>query len=96
MRSYVESVELTKEKGIAIAAILAVIIMATAVFPFWNLFPRQVTETVKVVSVDQNGCVVETADHFIIKLDSCDGKPGDNIIATFDGKIKDRARAFLP
>jgi len=37
--------ELTKEKGIAIAAILAVIIMATAVFPFWNLLPREVTET---------------------------------------------------
>lgn len=88
--------ELTKEKGIVIAAILVVIIMATAVFPFWNLLPREVTETVKVVAVDQTGCTVETSDHFIIKLDSCDGKPGDNITATFDGKIKDRARAFLP
>lgn len=88
--------ELTKEKGIVIAAILVVIIMATAVFPFWNLLPREVTETVKVVAVDQTGCTVETADHFIIKLDSCDGKPGDNITTTFDGKIKDRARAFLP
>ena len=57
--------ELTKEKGIAIAAILAVIIMATAVFPFWNLLPREVTETVKVVAVDQTGCTVETVVHFI-------------------------------
>jgi len=88
--------ELTKEKGIAIAAILAVIIMATAVFPFWNLLPREVIETVKVVAVDQTGCTVETVDHFIVKLDSCVGKPGDNITATFDEKIKDRARAFLP
>ena len=88
--------ELTKEKGIALAAVIAVIVMATVVFPFWNLLPRQVTETVKVVAVDQTGCTVETADHFIIELDSCAGRPGDNITATFDEKIKDRARAFLP
>ncbi len=88
--------ELTKEKGIVLGVIAAVIIMATAVFPFWNLLPRETTETVKVVAVDQTGCTVETVDHFIVKLDSCVGKPGDNITATFDEKIKDRARAFLP
>ena len=86
--------ELTKEKGIALAAVAAVIVMATAVFPFWNLLPRNVTESVTVHTVDQTGCTVETSDHFIVKLDSCNGKPGDKITATFDGKIRDRAKAF--
>ena len=88
--------ELTKEKGIALAAVAAVIVMATVVFPFWNLLPRNVTETVKVISVDQTRCTVETLDHYIIEVDSCNGKPGDTVTATFDGKIKDRARTFLP
>ena len=88
--------QFTKEKGIALAAVAAVIIMATVVFPFWNLLPNQVTETVKIIKVDQTGCTVETLDHYIIEIDSCDGKPGDIITATFDGKIKERAKTFSP
>ena len=88
--------EFSKQMAIPIAVVIVVIVMATAVFPFWNLLPRHITEEVKVVQVDESGCTVETADHFIIKIGQCDGKPGETITATFDGKIKDRARAFSP
>lgn len=88
--------EFTKQMAIPIAMAIVVIVMATAVFPFWNLLPRHITEEVKVVHVDESGCTVETSDHFIIKIGLCDGKPGETITATFDGKIKDRARAFSP
>ena len=88
--------EFSKQMAIPIAVAIVVIVMATAVFPFWNLLPRNITEEVKVVQVDESGCTVETSDHFIIKIGPCDGKPGETITATFDGKIKDRARAFSP
>lgn len=88
--------EFTKEKGIVVAAIAAFVIMSTVVFPVWNLFPRNVTETVRIVALDGTGCIVETLDHFVIKIDDCNGKPGSNITATFDVKIKQRASVFLP
>lgn len=78
----------------AIAA--AAVVMATAVFPFWNLIPKETTETVKVVTVDSSGCTVQTLDGFIVKIPSCNAKPGDNITATFDSKIRNRENAFLP
>ena len=79
-----------------VAIIAAVAIMMTAVFPIWNLFPNNVTETVKVVAVDENGCTIETSDEYIIHISPCNAKPGDSITATYDAKIKQRIHAFLP
>ena len=73
-----------------IAAVI--IIMSTAVFPFWNLFPRMTTEKVRVVYVDQTGCTVETSDGLIVKIPPCNAKAGDNITATYDAKIKERRK----
>jgi len=77
----------------AIAA--AIIIMSTIVFPFWNLFPRMVTEKVKVVYVDETGrCTVETSDGLVVIIPPCNAKAGDNITATYDGKIKERRKTI--
>lgn len=73
-----------------------VIVMSTVVFPFWNLVPHKTTEIVKIISIDQSGCVVETFDKFVIQVASCDGKPGDRVPVTFDAKIRERARSFSP
>ncbi|MGI0087495.1 MAG: hypothetical protein ACREBI_06005 [Nitrosotalea sp.] len=70
----------------------AIAIMTTAVFPFWNLIPNTVTEEVTVRSADQNGCYVETHDHFVIKIPPCNAQPGQNITATFDAKVRDREK----
>ncbi|HSD05458.1 MAG TPA: hypothetical protein VLB45_06890 [Nitrosopumilaceae archaeon] len=80
----------------AVAVVTVVVFMMTAVFPVWNLIPREVTETVKIVSVDDSGCVAETPDKFLIKIGPCTSQPGESITVTYDEKIKERARAFLP
>jgi hypothetical protein len=81
------------EKTYIIAGIAgAIIVMATAVFPFWNLIPRMVNEEVQVKAVDQNGCYVQTHDGFVIHIPPCNAKPGENITATFDAKIREREK----
>lgn len=85
------------EKQIIASAIAAaIIVMAVGVFPFWNLIPNKVTEAVKVVAVDESGCTAETHDKFIVKIGPCNAKPGDNITASFDSKIRDREKPFTP
>ena len=85
------------EKQIVAGAIAAaIIVMAVAVFPVWNLIPNKVTETVKVVAVDESGCTAETKDGFVVKIGQCSAKPGDTITASFDGKIRDREKPFTP
>ncbi|MDE1844982.1 MAG: hypothetical protein KGI10_06600 [Thaumarchaeota archaeon] len=77
--------------------IAIVSLMMTMVWPVWNLFPQYVTETVKVVSVDQSGCWVDTQDNYLVKIvSSCNGQPGQHIMGTYDVKIKQRMHAFLP
>lgn len=70
----------------------AIIVMTTLVFPFWNLLPNMVTESVQVKAVDENGCYVETHDGFVIKIPPCNAKVGENITAAFDSKVRDRER----
>lgn len=85
------------EKQIIIGSIAAaIIVMAVAVFPFWNLIPSKVTEQVKIVLIDQTGCTVETHDGYDVKIGQCSGKVGDTITATFDGKVRDREKPFIP
>ncbi len=79
-----------------ITAVIVIAFMITAVFPIWNLIPREVTETVKVVSVDDSGCVAETSDKYLIKIGPCNAQPGDSMVVTYDEKIKERTRSFLP
>jgi len=79
-----------------ITVVIVIAFMMTAVFPVWNLIPREVTETVKVVSVDESGCVAETSDKYLIKIGTCTAEPGNSIVVTYDEKIKERSRSFLP
>jgi hypothetical protein len=85
------------EKQLVAGAIAAaIIVMAVAVFPFWNLIPNKVTESVKVVLVDETGCTAETHDGFDVKIGPCNAKAGDTITASFDGKVRDREKPFMP
>jgi len=98
---YLETMELRQKNrtalffAIGIAAI--VVIMVTMVWPFWNLIPQYVTEKVKVVSIDQNGCYADTSDNYLVKLTGCtNAKVGDYIMGTYDVKIKQRQGIYLP
>ncbi len=70
----------------------AIVIMTTLVFPFWNLIPNTVSETVTVRQVDSSGCWVETKDHFVIHVPPCNAQPGQNVTATFDAKVREREK----
>ncbi len=81
--------------GLGMLAII--VVMMTAVWPIWNLFPQYVTEQVKVVTVDQNGVVwADTQDNYLVKLTGTyhNVQPGQNIMGTYDVKIKDRMNTF--
>ena len=73
-----------------------IVVMMTAVFPIWNLFPNYVTETVKVVSVNSNGCIAQTSGGYLVNIGPCNAHPDDSIMAKYDSKIVQRSRAFLP
>ena len=69
----------------------AVTILGVFVWPFYNLIPSYVTETVTVVYKDEQGrCVAQTVDNFLVPIGKCDANPGDTITAEYDAKIKER------
>lgn len=65
-------------------------------FAFLNFLPRNVTESVTVITTDQSGCVVQTYDKFILKIKSCNARPGEIITVTYDEKMKERFRSTTP
>ncbi len=65
-------------------------------FAFLNFLPRNVTESVTVITTDQSGCVVQTYDKFILKIKSCNARPGETITVTYDEKMKERFRSTTP
>ena len=73
-----------------------VTIAAAASLAFLSFLPRNVTESVTVMAADQTGCTVQTPDKFILKIKSCDAKPGETITVTYDEKMKERFRATTP
>jgi hypothetical protein len=79
---------------IGIAAVM--VFSLTTVFPIWNLFPKYVTEQVKVVSVDKNGCIAQTQDNNLVNIGKCTANPGDSVRATYDANVAQRSKAFLP
>ena len=73
-----------------------VVIAAAASLAFLSFLPRNVTESVTVITADQTGCTVQTSDKFILKIKSCDAKPGETVTITYDEKMKERFRATTP
>ena len=62
--------------GGAIAA--AGIVMATVVFPFWNLIREDVFEEVEILRNDGGTCYAETSDSIPKTIRGCGGlEPGD-------------------
>lgn len=91
-----ESSGSSKKPIIMIAGILGAIGVLGVGYMMWYVSPNEVTEMVKVIAVNESGCVVETMDGFAINIGPCNGQPGDLITATYDAKIKERAAAMNP
>ena len=82
---------------VLIAFLGSIVFLATIVWPFWNLIPEQVTETVEIVYKDKAGnCVIETSDQYLIPIGECEENVGDTVSMTYDEKTKTRITRYLP
>ncbi len=65
------------------AFLIAGIIIATVVFPFWNLIREDVYEEVEILTNDDGLCYVETKDAIPKTIEDCTLNPGDKITIKF-------------
>ena len=57
--------------------ITAFIIIATLIFPFWNLIREDVYEEVEIMLNERGKCYVDTMDDIPKTIANCDKKIGD-------------------
>ena len=57
--------------------IAAFIIIATLIFPFWNLIREDVYEEVEIMLNERGKCYVDTVDNVPKTIYNCDKKIGD-------------------
>ena len=72
--------------------ITAFIIIATLIFPFWNLIREDVYEDVEIMLNERNKCYVDTSDNIPKTIDNCDKKIGDIVTIKYG---KDMAYAEI-
>ncbi|MFQ5782875.1 MAG: hypothetical protein ACE5GR_07465 [Nitrosopumilus sp.] len=65
------------------AFLIAGLILATVVFPFWNLIREDVYEDVEILTNDNGVCYVETEDTIPKIIDNCPLNPGDKTTIKF-------------
>ena len=65
-------------------ALIAVgLVMATVVFPFWNLIREDVFEEVEILTNDDGICYVETDDNIPKTIEDCNAQPGETVTIKF-------------
>ena len=69
----------SKKYGITflVAFVAAGLIIATVVFPFWNLIRADVYEEVEILLNERGKCYVDTSDNIPKTIDSCNYNIGD-------------------
>lgn len=65
------------------AFILAGIILATVVFPFWNLIREDVFEETTILSTNAGICYANTSDQIPKTIENCNLEPGTNVMLKF-------------
>ena len=65
------------------ALVVAGIVLATVVFPFWNLIREDVTEQVVILSNMDGTCYVETSDDIPKTIEGCEAAPGERVTIRF-------------
>jgi len=63
--------------------IAAFIIIATLVFPFWNLIREDVYEEVEIMLNERGKCYADTLDNIPKTIANCDHKIGDIVTIKF-------------
>ena len=65
------------------AFVVAGLVLATVVFPFWNLIRDDVTEQVVILSNEDGVCFAETSDDIPKTIEGCEAAPGDAVVVRF-------------
>jgi len=65
------------------ALIAAGLVIATVVFPFWNLIREDVYEEVEILQNDGGTCYVETTDEIPKIIEDCDHLPGETVTVKY-------------
>ncbi|ABK77051.1 conserved hypothetical protein [Cenarchaeum symbiosum A] len=65
------------------AIVAAGLILATVVFPFWNLIREDVFEEVVILTNTDGTCYVETEDMVPKTIEDCAAQPGDTVMIKF-------------
>jgi len=87
----------SSKKSVAIiCGILAAIGVSLFVYLMWYVSPDVKIESVKIISVTENGCIAETYDGFPVTISPCDAEVGEFISAPIDQKTKQRQALMNP
>ncbi|RDJ32787.1 MAG: hypothetical protein DWQ18_06270 [Crenarchaeota archaeon] len=65
------------------AIIIAGLVLATVVFPFWNLIREDVFEEVEILSNKDGVCYVATQDNVPKTIENCNAQVGDSVTIKF-------------
>lgn len=65
------------------AIIIAGLVLATVVFPFWNLIREDVFEEVEILSNKNGVCYVATQDNVPKTIENCSAQVGDTVTIKF-------------
>jgi hypothetical protein len=79
-----------------VGGIITVIAISLFAYLMWYVSPEEVIERVKVITVTEQGCIVETFDGHAINIQQCNADPGQFINAKIDQKVKERANLMNP
>ena len=77
-------------------SLVGVIACSLFLYLMWYVSPSTVLETVKVIAVTDEGCIVETMDGYPFNIGSCNAEAGDFISAEVDSKVKERELLMNP
>lgn len=65
------------------AFVVAGLVLATIVFPFWNLIREDIHEEVEILTNDNGQCYVETSDDIPKIIEDCTLQPDDVVTITY-------------
>ena len=90
--------DVVKNNKTTVLALSLVAIIACSLFLYlmWYVSPSTVVETVKVIAITDEGCIVETMDGYPFNIGFCNAEPGDIISAKIDSKVKERELLMNP
>jgi len=66
-----------------VAFVAAGLVIATVIFPFWNLIRADVYEDVEILLNERGMCYVDTSDNIPKTIDNCNHSIGDVVTIKF-------------